>query len=49
MCIRDRRNACDRIVGKYFIIRDDYNRNIQNKEREDTLIKTDRNKKIRNR
>lgn len=47
--IHAQRNACDRIVGKYFIIRDDYNRNIQNKEREDTLIKTDRNKKIRNR
>ena len=43
------KNDCNRIIGKYFVIRNDHNRNIQNKEREDALIKNDRNKKIRNR
>lgn len=47
--IQAHKNACNRIIGKYFVIRNDHNRNIQNKEREDVLIKNDRNKKIRNR
>ena len=47
--IQAHKNACNRIIVKYFVIRNDHNRNIQNKEREDALIKNDRNKKIRNR
>lgn len=47
--ITTQKNACNRIIGKYSVIREDYNRNIKNNEKEDELIKIDRNKKIRNR
>ena len=45
--ITAQKNACKRIIEKYSVIRDDYNINIQKKEREDELIKIDRNKKIK--
>jgi len=45
--ITAQKNACKRIIEKYSVIRDDYNINIQKKEREDKLIKIDRNKKIK--
>ena len=44
--IQAHKNACDRIINRYYVIREDYNRNIQNKENE--LIKIVRKKKIRN-
>lgn len=47
--ITAQKNACNRIIRKYSVIREDYNRNIPNKEKENELIKIDRNKKIRNR
>ena len=47
--ITAQKNAYNRIIGKYSVIREDYNRNIKNNEKEDELIKIDRNKKIRNR
>ena len=47
--ITTQKNACNRIIGKYSVIREDYNRNIPNKEKENELIKIDRNKKNRNR
>lgn len=47
--VHAQRNACDRIINRYSVIREEYKRKIENKEKEDELTKIDRNKKIKSR
>jgi hypothetical protein len=47
--IQAHKNACNRIIDRYEIVKEEYKKEIENKEKAIELIKEDKKKKIRNR